>query len=62
MNKLQLIVLLNSCQISNILGNKYLITYLRNYLRTYLLNYVLTYLLTSRSRVLLEKLTGPQLV
>ena len=32
------------------------------YLLTYLLNYLLTYILTSWSRVLLEKLTGLQLV
>ena len=31
-------------------------------LLTYLLNYLLTYLLTPWSRVLLEKLTGSQLV
>ena len=37
-------------------------TYLFIYIRTYLLSYRLTYLLTPTSRVLLEKLTGSQLV
>ena len=42
----------------------YLLTYLVTYLLTYftLLTYLLTYLLTPWSRVLLEKLTGSQLV
>jgi hypothetical protein len=37
-------------------------TYLLTYLLTYILTYLLTYLLTPWSRVLLEKLTGLQLV
>ena len=40
----------------------YLITYLLTYLLTYILTYLLTYLLTPWCRVLLEKLTGLQLV
>ena len=40
----------------------YLLTYLLNYLLTYLITYLLTYLLTPCSTVLLEKLTGSQLV
>jgi len=40
----------------------YLLTYLLAYLLTCLLTYLLTYLLTPWSRVLLEKLTGFQLV
>ena len=40
----------------------YLYTYLLTCLLTYLLTYLLAYLLTPRSRVLLEKLTGSQLV
>ena len=40
----------------------YSLTYLLTYLLTYILTYLLTYLLTPWSRVLLEKLTGPQLV
>ena len=38
------------------------LAYLRIYLFTYLLNYLLTYLLTTWNKVLLEKLTGFQLV
>jgi len=41
---------------------KGLITYLRTYILAYLLAYLLTYLLNPCSRVLLEKLTGSQLV
>jgi len=37
-------------------------TYLITYLITYLLTYIYTYLLTQWSRVILEKLTGSQLV
>ena len=44
---------LDSCNLLN-----YLLTYLPTYLRTYLL----TYLFTPWSRVLLEKLTGSQLI
>jgi len=40
----------------------YLITYLFIYLLTYLLTYLITYLLNPGCRVLLEKLTGLQLV
>jgi len=40
----------------------YLFTYLLTHLLTYLLTYLLTHLLTPWSRVLLEKLTGSQLV
>ena len=40
----------------------YLVTYLLTQLLTYLVTYLLTYLLTSCSTVLLEKLTGLQLV
>ena len=40
----------------------YILTYLFTYLHTYLLTYLPTYLLTPRSRVLLEKLIGSQLV
>ena len=40
----------------------YLLTYYFTYLLTYYLTYLLTYLLTPCSRVLLEKLTGLQLV
>ena len=40
----------------------YLLTYLLTYLFTYLLTYLFTYSLTPRSRVLLDKLTGSQLV
>jgi hypothetical protein len=40
----------------------YLPTYLTTYLSTYLSSYLLIYLLTPRSRVLLEKLAGLQLV
>jgi len=40
----------------------YLLIYLLNYLLTYLLTHSLTYLLTAWSIVLLEKLTGSQLV
>ena len=40
----------------------YFLTYLLIYLPTYLLIYLLTYLLTPWCRVLLEKLTGLQLV
>ena len=38
------------------------LTYIHTYIHTYILTYVLTYLLTPWSRVLLEKLTGFQLV
>jgi len=41
---------------------EYLLTYLLAYLLTNLLTYLLTYLLIPCSRVLLEKLTGSQLV
>jgi hypothetical protein len=37
-------------------------TYLLTYLLNYLLTYLITYLLTPCSRVILEKLTGSQLV
>jgi hypothetical protein len=40
----------------------YLFTYLLTYLLTYFLTYLLTYLLTPWSRVLLENITGSQLV
>ena len=40
----------------------YLLPYLLTYLLTYCLTYLLTYLLTPWCRVLLEKLTGLQLV
>ena len=40
----------------------YIYTHILTYLLSYLLNYLLTYLLTPWSRVLLEKLTGFQLV
>jgi hypothetical protein len=40
----------------------YLLTYLLTYLPSHLLTYLLTYLLTPCSRVLLEKLTGLQIV
>ena len=40
----------------------YLLSYLLTYLLTYVLTYLLTYLLTPWCRVLLEKLTGLQLV
>ena len=40
----------------------YIITYFLTYLGTYFLPYLLTYLLTPWCRVLLEKLTGLQLV
>ena len=40
----------------------YLLTYIHTYLLTYLFTYLLTYLLTPCSRVLLERLTGSQLV
>ena len=59
MIKLHLIFLLNSCQISNIWEIN---IYLHTYLRIYLLNYLHAYLLTPRRRILVEKLTGPQLV
>jgi len=39
-----------------------ILTYLLIYLLTYLLTYLFTYILTPRSRVLLEKLSGSQLV
>ena len=40
----------------------YLLTYLHNYPLTHILTYLLPYLLTPWSKVLLEKLTGFQLV
>ena len=40
----------------------YLLTYLLTYILTYLLTYILTYSLTPRCTVLLEQLTGLQLV
>ena len=40
----------------------YSLTYILTYLHTHLLSYIFTYLLTPWSRVLLEKLTGLQLV
>jgi hypothetical protein len=44
------------------LQDTYLLLYLLNYLLTLLLTYLITYLLTPYSTVLLEKLTGLQLV
>jgi hypothetical protein len=40
----------------------FLLTYFLTYLLTYLLSYLIIYVLTPRSRVLLENLTGSQLV
>jgi hypothetical protein len=42
--------------------NTYLLTYILTYILTYLLTYSLTHSLTPWKRVLLEKLTGFQLV
>ena len=51
---------------STLTGNTYLLTYLLTnlltFLPTYVVTYLLTYLLTPWCRVLLEKLTGLQLV
>ena len=47
---------------SSIILLTYLLTYFVTYFLTYLHTYLLNYLLTPRSRVLLEKLTGFQLV
>ena len=46
----------------NVMFNCLLLTYLLTYLRNYLLTNLLTYLLTPRCWVLLENLTGLQLV
>ena len=43
-------------------ASTYLLTYILTYLLTYILTYKYTYLLTPWSRVLLEKLTGVQLI
>ena len=48
--------------IKKLLNSKLILTYLLAYIPTYLLTYLFTYLLTPWSRVLLEKLTGLQLV